>query len=87
MAGERVAGGVPVARSQTRTVQSPLPEMATGRPSSSAAATALTQPAWPVSGAPAGVPVARSQTRTVPSPLPEMATGRPSSSATATAFT
>ena len=36
--------GVPVARSHTRTVWSPLPEMTTGRPSSSAAATALTDP-------------------------------------------
>ena len=57
--------GVPVARSQTRTVRSLLPEMATGRPSSSAAATARTEPVWPVNGSPMGVPVARSQTRTV----------------------
>ena len=78
--------GVPVARSQTRTVSSLLPEMTTGRPASSAAATAVTEPAWPVNGAPIGVPVARSQTRTVWSLLPEMTTGRPSSSAAATAL-
>ena len=57
--------GVPVARSQTRTVRSLLPEMTTGRPSSSAAATDVHQPAWPVNGSPTGVPVARSHTRTV----------------------
>ena len=34
--------GAPVARSHTRTVRSPLPEMTTGRPSSSATATAFT---------------------------------------------
>ena len=35
---------VPVARSQTRTVRSSLPEMTTGRPFSSVAATAFTCP-------------------------------------------
>ena len=79
--------GVPVARSQTRTVLSSLPEMATGRPFSSVAATAFTGPLWPVRGLPMGVPVARSQTRTVSSPLPEMTTGRPFSSATVTSLT
>ena len=67
--------GVPVARSHTRTVPSSLPEMTTGRPSSSAAATARTAPPWPVNGSPTGAPVARSHTRTVPSSLPEMTTG------------
>ena len=62
--------GVPVARSQTRTVRSSLPEMTTGRPSSSAAATAHHPSSWPVSGSPTGVPVARSQTRTMPSQPP-----------------
>ena len=78
--------GVPVARSHTRTVRSSLPEMTTGRPSSSAAATAFTGPLWPVNGSPTGAPVARSHTRTVRSLLPEMTTGRPSSSAAATAL-
>ena len=79
--------GVPVARSHTRTVRSLLPEMTTGRPPSSAAATALTGPSWPVNGSPMGMPVARSHTRTVSSLLPEMTTGRPPSSAAATALT
>src|SRR5687768_2320832 len=42
---------LPVARSHTRTVWSPLPETTTGRPSSSAAATAFTALAWPVNSA------------------------------------
>ena len=74
-------------RSQTRTVRSPLPEMTTGRPSSSATATACTTSVWPVNGSIYRGPVARSHTRTVRSLLPEMTTGRPSSSAAATAFT
>src|ERR1022692_438037 len=79
--------GVPSARSHTCTVWSSLPEMTTGRPSSSAAATARTHPVWPVNGSATGVRVARSHTLTVWSPLPEITTGRPSSSAVATART
>ena len=55
----------PVTASQSRTVRSPLPEMTTGRPFNSAAATAFTGPSWPVSGSPMGAPVARSHTRAV----------------------
>ena len=44
----RVASAAPVRRSQTRTVPSPLPVTATGTPSSTVQATALTQRSWPV---------------------------------------
>ena len=73
MAGERGAGRVPVAGSQTRTVC-----VGAGGDEHGAAvepvpnATASTPSVWPVSGAPTGVPVAGSQTRTVWSALPEM---------------
>ena len=70
-----------VVRSQTRTVRSSLPVIATGRPSGSTkVANARTQRVWPVRGSPIWVPVVRSQTRTVPSALPVTATRRPSGS-------
>ena len=58
--------------------------MMTEVPSGSApAATAGTEPSWPVSGSPTGVPSASRHTRTVPPVPPLMMTGVPSGSAPA----
>ena len=57
----------PVCRSHIRTVPSSPPLTATGVPSTSPTATALTAPAVAASGTPRAAPVRRSQTRTVPS--------------------
>ena len=78
----RVRSRRPLARSHTRTVQSPLPE--TMRWPSAVTATAQTAPVWP-SRVRSRRPLARSHTRTVPSSPPE--TMRWPSAVTATALT
>ena len=77
-------GFPPVARSHTRSVESPPPLTTTGRPSSAPTATARTRPVWPVNGSPSGSPVARSYTRAVESAPRLTTTEWPSTSPTAT---